>query len=77
MGPTYTVTAYISDESGLHKATTVQVDAASATSITLAGSVGGLASDTGTVYFSVINDATQEDISQYYSSNLTVNYRQE
>lgn len=77
VGPTYTVTAYISDESGLHKATTVQVDAASATSITLAGSVGGLASDTGTVYFSVINDATQEDISQYYSSNLTVNYRQE
>lgn len=77
VGPTYTVTAYISDESGLHKATTVQVDAASATSVTLAGSVGGLSSNTGTVYFSVINDATQEDISQYYSSNLTVNYRQE
>ena len=68
-----TVSIYINDSAGYHLVTTTT---STGTSIAINGSVGALAYNNGTVSFTVV-DAAGNDVSSFYSKDLTLSYADE
>lgn len=75
-GKNVVVTAYINDGSGSHEVVSVEVATVDKASISLSGSVTGLAAADGNISISVI-DSDGVDVTAYYRNSLTLTFTQE
>ena len=75
-GKNVVVTAYINDGSGSHEVVSVEVATVDKASISLSGSVTGLAAADGNISILVI-DSDGVDVTAYYRNSLTLTFTQE